>query len=177
VGTTLFQTANKKEDYKPEVFKTIASALGIDMPVCKNHPECEWSIQTNPWQTDMYLRAFDGVPTELMYHRDCMPPKLMGDIAAAPARPHGPSPAHGEESQRDLGALRRDGRRPAVCLLSTLKRASTNVYVLDSVQRVSYERWAAVVKALALCTHASKIQIICVRILYSQLFNTCVYAS
>ena len=86
VGTTLFQTANKKEDYKPEVFKIIASALGIDMPVCKNHPECEWNIHTNPWQTDMYLRGFDGVPTELMYHRDCMPPELMDDIAAAPAQ-------------------------------------------------------------------------------------------
>ena len=81
VGTTLFQTANKKEDYKPEVFKTIANALGIDMPVCKNHPECEWNIHTNPWQTD-----FDGVPTELMYHRDCMPPELMDGIAAAPAQ-------------------------------------------------------------------------------------------
>jgi hypothetical protein len=86
VGATLFQTANKKEDYKPEVFKIIASALGIDMPVCKNHPECEWNIHTNPWQTDMYLRGFDGVPTELMYHRDCMPPELMDDIAAAPAQ-------------------------------------------------------------------------------------------
>jgi hypothetical protein len=86
VGTTLFQTANKKEDYKPEVFKTIASALGIDMPVCKNHPECEWKISTNPWHSDMYLRGFDGVPTELMYHRDCMPPELMDDIAAAPAQ-------------------------------------------------------------------------------------------
>jgi hypothetical protein len=86
VGTTLFQTVNKKEDYKPVVFKTIASALGIDMPVCKNHPECKWKISTSPWQTDMYLRAFDGVPTELMHHRDCMPPELMGDIAAAPAQ-------------------------------------------------------------------------------------------
>ena len=86
VGTTLFQTANKKEDYKPEVFKTIANTLGFDMPVCKNHPECEWKISTNPWQSDMYIRGFDGVPTELMYHRDCMPPELMGDIAAAPAQ-------------------------------------------------------------------------------------------
>ena len=34
----------------------------------------------------MYLRGFDGVPTELMYHRDCMPPELMDDIAAAPAQ-------------------------------------------------------------------------------------------
>jgi hypothetical protein len=86
VGTTLFQTANKK-DYKPEVFKTIASALGIDMPVCKNHPECEWNIDTNPWMTDMYLRGFDGVPTELMYHRDCIPTELMiAMIAAAPAQ-------------------------------------------------------------------------------------------
>jgi hypothetical protein len=81
VGTTLFQTANKKEDYKPEVFKSVASALWIAMAVCKNHPECEWNIHTNPWQTDMYLRGFDGVPTELMYHRDC----IEGDIAAAPA--------------------------------------------------------------------------------------------
>jgi len=86
VGTTLFQTVNKKEDYKPEMFKIIASALGIDMPVCKNYPECEWNIHTNPWQTDMYLRGFDGVPTELMYHRDCMPPELMDGIAAAPAQ-------------------------------------------------------------------------------------------
>jgi hypothetical protein len=86
VGTTLFQTANKKEDYNPEVFKITASAIGIDMPVCKNHPECEWKISTNPWQSDVYLRGFDGVPTELMYHRDCMPPELMGDIAAAPAQ-------------------------------------------------------------------------------------------
>jgi hypothetical protein len=83
VGTTLFQTANKKKVYKPEVFKIIASALGIDMPVCKNHPESEWKISTNPWQTDMYFRGFDGVPTELMYHRDCMPTELMG---AAPAQ-------------------------------------------------------------------------------------------
>eukprot|EP00038_Savillea_parva_P021851 m.36196 g.36196 ORF g.36196 m.36196 type:complete len:226 (-) comp5373_c0_seq1:235-912(-) len=81
VGTTLFQTANKKEGYKPKVFKITASAIGIDMPVCKNHPECEWNIHTNPWQTD-----FDGVPTELMYHRDCMPPELMDGIAAAPAQ-------------------------------------------------------------------------------------------
>jgi hypothetical protein len=86
VGTTLFQTDNKKEDYKPEVFKTIASALGIDMPVCKNHPECEWKISTNPWQSDMYLRGFDGVPAELMYHRDCMPTEVMRDIASAPAQ-------------------------------------------------------------------------------------------
>jgi len=86
VGTTLFQTANKKEDYKPEVFKTIANVLGIDMPVCKNHPYCEWNIHTNPWQSDRYLRGFDGVPTELMYHRDCMPTELMDDIAAAPAQ-------------------------------------------------------------------------------------------
>jgi hypothetical protein len=86
VGTTLFQTANKKEDYKPEVFKTIANTLGFDMAVCKNHPKSEWNIHTNPWQSDMYLRGFDGVPTELMYHRDCMPPELMGDIAAAPAQ-------------------------------------------------------------------------------------------
>jgi hypothetical protein len=90
--TTLFQTANKKEDYKPEVFKSIANAIGIHMPVCKNHPECEWKISTNPWQSDMYLRGFDGVPTEVMYHRDCMPTELMhmvfneGDIAAAPAQ-------------------------------------------------------------------------------------------
>jgi hypothetical protein len=76
----------KKEDYKPVVFKTIANALGIDMPVCKNHPECEWKISTNPWRSDMYLRGFDGVPTELMYHRDCMPTELMDDIAAAPAQ-------------------------------------------------------------------------------------------
>jgi hypothetical protein len=82
VGTTLFQMPNKKEDYKPEVFKTIASAIGIDMPVCKNHPECEWNIQTNPSQTDMYLRGFDGVPSNVMFHRDCM----VGDIAAAPAQ-------------------------------------------------------------------------------------------
>jgi hypothetical protein len=86
VGTTLFQTANKKEDYKPEVFKTIANALGIDMPVCKNHPECEWKISTNPWQSDMYLRGFDGVPTELMYHHDCMLPELMDIIAAEHAQ-------------------------------------------------------------------------------------------
>jgi hypothetical protein len=68
------------------VFKTIASALGIDMPVCKNHPKCEWNIHTNPWQSDMYLRGFDGVPTELMYHHDCIPPELMDVIAAAPAQ-------------------------------------------------------------------------------------------
>jgi hypothetical protein len=85
VGTTLFQTANKK-DYKPEVFKIIANALGIDMSVCKSHPECEWKISTNPWQSDMYLRGFDGVPAELMYHHDCIPPELMDVIAAAPAQ-------------------------------------------------------------------------------------------
>jgi hypothetical protein len=85
VGTTLFQTANKK-DYKPEVFKIIANALGIDMSVCKSHPECEWKISTNPWRSDMYLRGFDGVPAELMYHRDCMPTEVMRDIASAPAQ-------------------------------------------------------------------------------------------
>jgi hypothetical protein len=84
VGTTLFQTANKKEDYKPEVFKTIANALGIDMPVCKNHPECEWNIHTNPWQTCISAASTACQPSSCTTATACRPSSWMTSVLRLP---------------------------------------------------------------------------------------------
>ena len=85
VGTTLFQTANKKEGYKPKVFKITASAIGIDMPVCKNHPECEWNIHTNPWQTDCISAASTACqPSSCTTATACRPSSWMASLLRLP---------------------------------------------------------------------------------------------
>jgi hypothetical protein len=64
VGTTLFQTANKKEDYKPEVSRPSRACSGSTCGCARTTPSV--SGTSTPTR---------GRPTE-----------LMGDIAAAPAQ-------------------------------------------------------------------------------------------